>query len=90
MGHFSPLSNLKAIIAKENAIDPLEEWVVESSNDSIRDQILDDFQFSLLGAESDSSLDALARTIPEYEDEDPEMEKKLEVLKESVEETEID
>ncbi len=86
----SAISSLKRIIATESAVDPLEQYLMESTDDRIRDAILDDINFSLLGAETDKSLDAMINKIVPYSDEDPDMEKKVEQLTESVIVTEFE
>lgn len=80
---FSAISDLKHMIAMENAVDPLEERVFEGANDSIRDSLLDSIEFSILGAENDKTLTAVLAKIPEYNDEDTEIEKELESITES-------
>ena len=81
---FSAISNLKHMIAMENAVDPLEERLFEGANDTIRDALLDSIEFSVLGAENDKSLDSIISKIPEYNEEDPEVERELSHLTESV------
>lgn len=81
---FSAISNLKHMIAMENAVDPLEEHLFEAANDTIRDTLLDSIEFSVLGAENDNTLDSIISRIPEYNEEDPEIEKELDSLTESV------
>lgn len=89
MAVISAISGLKRQIALENAVDPLEEKLVEGASDAIRDEILDSIEFTLLGAEQDRTLDKIIDKIPEYTEEDPEMIKKIESLTESFVETNL-
>lgn len=78
------LKSLHQAIQESQTVDPIEEYLFESTSDAVKSAFLDDVEGAVLGAEEDSSLDKEISKIPEYEDADPEFEKKLEKVIESV------
>ena len=86
------LDSLKRDIRRQRESEFADEAIIESvSDDSVKSAFLDDIDVSVIGAESDPEIAQLVNSIPEYEENDADVEMELEVknLTENLVETQI-
>lgn len=84
------LQNLKRELNKTRDNDMILEAAAKGAvEDNFKDAILNDLNFIVMGAEKDPEIRSLIESIPEYDEDDEDVQNEIDSLTESLLETEF-
>jgi hypothetical protein len=84
------LNNLKREIKRQEMSQVMmESFSSNATDNAIKSVFLDDVDTAVLGAENDPEIKALVASIPEYDEQDEELELEIHTLTESLIETDL-